>query len=454
MQLSEPQPPLISVHKSYSTTIPIQVLNRHSFGTDSEFRERINDILDTYRKSLDKAKQQQLGYPIYHVSDEEQEIDFSPLERIRHYYINNVGSPDISTSFASNSHAFEMGVLSWFAELWKIDESNFWGYVTSGGTESNIQALYVARENFPSAIGYVSKDAHFSVFKACHLLRMEVEIVETDERGEMLYSHLKGLLQKNCGRPAILVVTCGTTMTGAIDQPLKAIDALHQSGYRDNRDYFIHVDAALSGIFLPLFEDEGAPQMNFKIPGVSSISCSGHKFLGAPIPSGIMMVRRNFIERIGDNIEYISSKDLTLSCSRNGHASIYLWLMLTELGQERIKKDAWRCIQLAHKVQQRISSAGVECWVNQYSITVVLKKPEDADFVDAWQLACQGNICHIVVMPHIREETLDAFVNSLVGQKPHEVSKSDLEQITMPQRESCYYNPVTVYDEYGSNNKF
>lgn len=440
----------ITVHSEYRSTVPIHVLDRDHFSTEHEFRDSINDILDKYRKVLDNAKRYQLGYPIYHVSEHEKEIDFSPLEKIKNYYINNVGSPDVSTSFASNSHSFEMGVLHWFAGLWEIDRDMFWGYVTNGGTESNIQAMYLGRETFPDAVAYVSRDAHFSVFKACHLLRIEVELVGTDDTGEMVYDHLKECLQRNRGKPAIVILTCGTTMTGAIDQPEKAIDALHQAGYRKEEDYFVHVDAALSGIFMPLLEDQGAPKVSFQVAGVCSISCSGHKFLGAPISCGVMMVRRTYVERIGNTIEYISSKDLTLTCSRNGHASMYLWLMLTELGKKRIKQDALRCIKRAQTVQQRISAGGYECWVNPFSITVVIEKPEDPEFVNTWQLACQGSICHIVVMPHIRDETLNTFVESYLSQKPRDVERSDLENMKVQQRESCYYNGISFLEENGS----
>lgn len=441
-----------TLQKRYRHTVPIQVLDRHGFDSEDQFRQRIDDIFDSFRDILDASKQHQLGYPIYHL-DQKSEIDFSPLDKIRNYYINNVGSPDVSTVFASNSHSFEMGVLHWFADLWGIHKNQQWSYITNGGTESNIQSIYFARENFPDAIAYVSRDAHFSVFKACHLLRIVVEVVDSDDKGEIQYSHLHHLLKKNCGRPAIVILTCGTTMKGAIDRPLKAIDALHQAGYKDD-DYFIHVDAALSGIFLPLFNDQGAPQMSFHISGVSSMACSGHKFLGVPIPCGIMMIRRKYIEGIGDNIEYIASKDLTLTCSRNGHASMYLWLMLTELGQDRIKEDALRCMKRAQNVREKIHSSGIDCWINPFSITVVMEKPEDTDLTSAWQLACQGNICHIVVMPHIRDETLYTFINSMIGQKPRAVARADVEAMRIPQRESCYYNPVKFAGDDGSTTRF
>lgn len=40
-----------------------------------------------------------------------------------------------------NSVDFEVSVLDWFAELWEIGKDEFWGYVTTGGTEGNLHGI-------------------------------------------------------------------------------------------------------------------------------------------------------------------------------------------------------------------------------------------------------------------------------------------------------------------------
>lgn len=47
----------------------------------------------------------------------------------------------------------------------------------------------------------------------------------------------------------------------------------------------------------------------------------------------------------------------------------------------------------------------------------VFERPQDEDFVRRWQLACQGNIAHIVVMPNITIEKLDDFLSELVEKR-------------------------------------
>lgn len=36
-----------------------------------------------------------------------------------------------------------MGVLDWFARLWEIEKSDYWGYITNCGTEGNLHGVLV-----------------------------------------------------------------------------------------------------------------------------------------------------------------------------------------------------------------------------------------------------------------------------------------------------------------------
>jgi len=393
--------------------VPIPVIDRDAAcSTETGVDEKIESIFEEYKRYLETAQVHQLGYPINHTANKL--IDLSPLVPFQKYYLNNVGSPEDSVPFASHSHPFELGVLHWFADLWGLGNGDFWGYITTGGTESNLQALYTARENFPDGVLYLSKEAHFSLFKASHLLRMDTVIIDTSDRGDLKYDHLQRELVRNRDRPAILALTFGTTMKGAIDDPTKALECLRNAGYISN--FYIHVDAALSGIFVPLLdEDSGAPRLSFAEQAISSVSVSGHKFLGSPIPCGVILIRKKFIENIGKNVEYIFSKDLTLTCSRSGHSSLMLWFMLSKLGKKHIRDDGLRCIQYAQELQKRLSDSGIYSYVNPWSITVVFEKPQDMAFLREWQLAAQQDICHVVVMPHLQKETLAIFVDELIA---------------------------------------
>ena len=52
-----------------------------------------------------------------------------------------------------------------------------WGYVTTCGTEGNLYGMLLARETLPDGIVYTSSETHYSVFKAAHYYRQEVEVI-------------------------------------------------------------------------------------------------------------------------------------------------------------------------------------------------------------------------------------------------------------------------------------
>ena len=44
-----------------------------------------------------------------------------------------------------------------FAKLWEIDEEEYWGYITTCGTEGNLHGILTGRENLPDGILYASQ---------------------------------------------------------------------------------------------------------------------------------------------------------------------------------------------------------------------------------------------------------------------------------------------------------
>ena len=66
----------------------------------------------------------------------------------------------------------QVAVLNWFARLWEIDEEEYYGYITTCGTEGNLHGIYVGRENLPDGVLYASRESHYSVFKAARMYRM------------------------------------------------------------------------------------------------------------------------------------------------------------------------------------------------------------------------------------------------------------------------------------------
>lgn len=316
-----------------------------------------------------------------------------------------------------HSREFEIGVLQWFARLWEISDEDCWGYVTNCGTEGNLHGLLVGREVLPDAIMYASKESHYSVFKAARMYRMDSVQVGTLPTGEIDYDELERQLVANKARPAVLNLNIGTTVKGAVDDLDRVLAVLAKAGYPEER-FFIHCDGALFGLMLPFVRDArrggadaaGDGVVTFRKP-IGSVSVSGHKFVGVPMPCGIVMTRKRHVMKLSSDIEYLNSRDATIMGSRNGHAPIFMWHTLTRKGYEGMRADVEACIANAQALKKMLEQAGVSVMLNELSSTVVFERPLDESFVKKWQLACEGEIAHVVVMPNVTVPKLREFVN-------------------------------------------
>jgi histidine decarboxylase len=334
-----------------------------------------------------------LGYPCNTAYDYSEVLDYFK------YNINNVGCPYVEGTYKVNTKTIEREVLSFFAELWGFNKDNIWGYVTSAGTEGNMQGLYVGRESLGrDAIFYTSKDSHYSLFKLARILCLNLCIIDTLETGEMDYNDFETQLTKNIDKPALINANLGTTMKGAIDNTREIYRILKK---HNKMNYYLHADGALMGFVIPFIQED----IFFK-RHIHSISISGHKFLGIKLPCGIFMMEKRFLKLVQNNIEYIGSFDCTISGSRNGHTPLFYKYIIDKKGINGFKKDINTCIELAEYLVEQIPSA----WRNQNSITVVFPKPSE-NLINKWQLATQDDISHVVVMPHVTKEKLDLFVN-------------------------------------------
>jgi len=113
-----------------------------------------------------------------------------------------------------------------------------------------------------------------------------------------------------------------------------------------------HDSAALCAMVQIPFVKQ-APMVTFKKP-IGSVSVSGHKFVGAPVPCGVVITRKEYVEALSSDVEYLNSRDATIMGSRNGHAPLYLWYTLTKKGYEGMRKDVEKCLRNAHLLKVRL----------------------------------------------------------------------------------------------------
>jgi histidine decarboxylase len=337
-----------------------------------------------------------IGYPC------NQHFDYSCLFPFFDLNANNIGDPWRSTNYTQNTHAIECEVVSEFARLTEAPAGEFWGYITNGGTEGNMYGLYLARELHPGGMVYFSEDTHYSVAKILRLQNMRNIMIRSLADGTMDLEDLRETVRIHRDVPPIIFANVGTTMKGAIDD-IAGIHAL-MADLAITR-YYIHADAALSGMILPFVENP--PAWNFA-HGVDSMSISGHKMIGAPMPCGVALAKKSHVERIARSVEYVGVMDTTITGSRNAITPLMLWTAFRRLGDAGMKRRALECLDTAEYAVRTLRAAGIEAWRHPQSVTVVFPRPPQAIF-EKWTIAPHRKIGHLITMPHVTRAIVDEF---------------------------------------------
>ena len=361
--------------------------------------------LDGLAASFGDLRKRNIGYPC------NQDFDYSELAPFFAWSANNIGDPFGPSNYRLNTLEFEREVLGEFARLAQAEEGQWWGYVTSGGTEGNMYGLYVARELFPDGICYFSEDTHYSVAKVLRLQHTRSIMLKSQPNGELDYTDLRETLRIHRDAPPIIFANIGTTMKGAVDNLATVRGILAELAIPAS---YIHADAALSGMILP-FVDEPQP-WNFSA-GADSISISGHKLLGSPLPCGIVLAKKRNVERIARSIEYIGALDTTIAGSRSAFGPLFLWYRLRTLGTSGVTEIVRRSLELAAFAEERMNAAGIPAWRHKNSVTVVFPRPPAA-LMEKWIIAPKGNIGHIITLPHVTENIITEFIADFVKARP------------------------------------
>ncbi len=200
--------------------------------------------------------------------------------------------------------ALETALLAELAVLVGYDPAHATGVLTSGGTESNLMGLMLARDQkldgiveldgllgLPAGVRpriFASRAAHFSVQRAAALLGLgerAVVAVDVDRDLRMDPVALERALAEASWAghtPVAVVATAGTTDTGAVD-PLPAVAELAA-----RYDAWLHVDAAYGGG--ALLSDRLAPLLD-GIERADSVSLDWHKLGWQPAAAGVFLVR-------------------------------------------------------------------------------------------------------------------------------------------------------------------
>lgn len=193
----------------------------------------------------------------------------------------------------------ERHVVDWIGK--RVGFSSCDGVFTSGGTQSNMQALLLARE---AALGvlpqvsravsqsrqvvFTSEESHFSVEKAAMVLGLGADAavkVPVDHEGRIRPEALDEAIRrsKSTGfQPMAVVATAGTTDRGIIDPLIDVADVT------DDHGVWLHVDAAYGG---GLLVSATRRSMLEGIERARSVTVDFHKMFFQPITCSVLVIQ-------------------------------------------------------------------------------------------------------------------------------------------------------------------
>ncbi len=361
-----------------------------------ELHERLQQLL----RDAQAARDDYLGYPV------SKDFDHASLAAFLGVPLNNLGDPFTDSTWRVDSRALEREVVEFFARLMRAPDGEWWGYVTNGGSEGNLYGLYLSRELHPKGIVYFSEETHYSVSKNLHLLNMRHIMIRAQDSGEIDYDDLNETLKLHRDVPAIVFANIGTTMTEGKDDIAKIRRMLEKLAIHQ---HYIHSDAALCGPVAPFLDPR--PAFDFA-DGADSIAISGHKFIGSPIPCGVVLARKRHVDRIARSIAYIGCLDTTITGSRNGLTPVILWAAIQRFGVDGLRQRVAASLELAAYAEGKLKASGIAAWRNRNALTVVFPAVSDS-LRQRWQLATARGQSHLIAMPGVTPEHIDRFIDEL-----------------------------------------
>jgi glutamate/tyrosine decarboxylase-like PLP-dependent enzyme len=225
--------------------------------------------------------------------------------------------------------ALEREVVAQLATMFGYGEHL--GHLTSSGTIANLEALWVSSKQKPGKAIAFSSEAHYTHARMCSLLGVETIVIPVDRRGKMDLGALRD--SPAAQRIGTVVVTAGTTPTGALD-PLREIVELARE-----RSWRVHCDAAYGGFYALLASVPEArmdPETWHAIAHCDCVVVDPHKHGLQPYGCGCVIFRDPAVAALYKHdspATYFSSKELhlgeiSLECSRAGAAAAALWVTL------------------------------------------------------------------------------------------------------------------------------
>lgn len=314
--------------------------------------ERLADVL------METAERLQNNYPYFHPLYAGQMLKPPhPVARLAYALAMSINPNNHALDGGRATSAMEKEAVAEIAAMfgWK----SCLGHLCGGGTMANLEALWIAGQLAPGQAILGSAQAHYTHERISKLLQIPFEKISCDGRGRMEVRALEKRVAQ--GGVAAVVVTLGTTATGAVD-PLDEILRL-----RETHSFRIHADGAYGGYFTLVDNLDSETAAALRVAGeADSIAIDPHKHGLQPYGCGCILFKdpaAGAWYKHNSPYTYFTSCELhlgeiSLECSRPGAAAAALWatqrlLPLTKGGEfcQSLAKSREAALRLYRRLQ-------------------------------------------------------------------------------------------------------
>lgn len=318
----------------------------HGF-SESQITTMLHALADIDHTEWENGK---VSGAVYHGGEDVINIQ---SEAFKTFCVANQLHPDVFPGVRK----MEAEVVSMVLNLFNAPESGVGG-TTSGGTESLLLACLSAKVRGWRKKGITSPEmiipvtAHAGFDKASYYFGIKLHHVPLDP---VTYKvDLKKMERHINGNTVLLAGSAPNFPHGIIDD-IESIGALGQK-----YGIPVHVDGCLGSFIVAYMEKSGfeLPPFDFRVPGVTSISCDTHKYGFAPKGSSIIMYRNSELraDQYYINTEWTGGiyGSPTLAGSRPGALMVGCWATLIKMGDDGYIASCKDIINGARLMKSRI----------------------------------------------------------------------------------------------------
>jgi len=264
------------------------------------------------------------------------------------------------------------------------------GAFTTGGTESILMAMKAYRDMAFAEKGIkepnivVCRTAHAAFDKAGKYFNIFVKHARTNDKMQVDLAHMERLID---GNTIAIVGSCCQYAHGSIDP----IEDMAKVAVRKNVG--LHVDACLGGFLVPFMDKAGfpIPPFDFRVGGVTSISCDPHKYGFAPKGSSVVMFSNKHLRRF--MYCYLTKwsggiyATPTMTGSRAGAPVAATWATMCRFGEKGYIESTKRIVGATRQVAKGIEGMADLELIGTAEVCVVAFRGRKGSGVNGYSVA-------------------------------------------------------------------